>query len=253
MVTFEPAGRLGNWMLEYFCAMAYALRHNLDFTVPKQHGRDAFWNPCYAEWLVNPNFNHSLEKVDLWENGHQYQELPFEESWRGKNIVIHGYRQSFKYCNDYRNEVLSLLEDKWEMREGVVSIHIRRGDYLHLQQKHILYDIAYMRKATSYFYNLGYDHFKVYSDDIAFCKEEFSKPDFSAFKIEFSENKTEWYDMMDMSKCEHHINSSSTFSLCAAYINRNPNKIVITPELWFQPGWCDLNTSDIVPENWLKF
>lgn len=252
MVTFEPAGRLGNWMLEFFCAAAYAFRHNLEFTVPKQGNRDKFWNPCYAEWLVNHNYNESLERIDLWENGHHYQELPFEEEWRNKNIVVQGYRQSFKYCDDYREAVLSLLNDNWQLKKRVIAIHIRLGDYKSLTQKHILYNIEYMRKATSFFYNKGYDHFKVYSDEINWCREEFSKPDFSAFNIEFSTNTNEWDDMMDMAKCEHHINSSSTFSLCAAYINRNPNKIVITPEHWFVPGWMNMETKDIIPSTWIK-
>lgn len=252
MVTFHPAGRLGNWMLEFFCASSYALKHSLSFTVMPQRNRDRFWNPCYMPWLINPDFNESLETVNIWENGHHYQDLPFEEDWRDKNIVIHGYRQSFKYVGEYRDIVLSFLNDDWKLRNGVVSIHVRRGDYLHLKEKHILYDIAYMRKATSFFYNKGYDHFKVYSDDIAWCKEEFKKEDFSAFHIEFSEFTDEWQDMMDMAKCEHHINSSSTFSLCGAYINRNPDKIVVTPEKWFQDGWGGLETKDIVPENWIK-
>jgi hypothetical protein len=252
MVTFEPAGRLGNWLLEFFCAAAYAFKHEQSFTVLPQGHRDRKWNPCYLPELVNSNFNHNLEKIDLWENGHGFQELPFEENWANKNIFIHGYRQSFKYCEDYRDEVLALLDDKWEMKKGVVSIHIRRGDYTNLVTKHIQYDIEYIKKSIKYFNELGYFSFKVYSDDIPFCREEFSKPDFSQLIIEFSHHADEWNDLMDLSCCEHHINSSSTFSLCAAWINRNKNKIIITPVNWFVEGWMDMDTSDIVPDNWIK-
>lgn len=252
MVTFNPAGRFGNWFMEAATALAYALRHDLDFTTPKQDNRDKFWNPTYCHHLYNENWNPNLEEVRLWENGHQYQELPFEESWRDKNIVIEGYRQSEKYFIDFRDEVLSLFGFKWELKPGIVSIHIRRGDYLTITGKHILYSIEYMRKATSIFYNKGYDHFKVFSDDINWCKEEFSKPDFGAFNIEFSTNTNEIDDVVEMSCCEHHINSSSTFAWAAAWLNRNPDKIVLTPVDWFQPGWMNMDTSHIIPKTWIK-
>jgi hypothetical protein len=45
MVTFEPAGRLGNVFLEAATAIAYALKHGLEFHMKDGKGRDAFWNP----------------------------------------------------------------------------------------------------------------------------------------------------------------------------------------------------------------
>lgn len=250
MVSYNSAGRFGNVFMEICTALAYSIEHGLEFHAPnKTH--DPYWQPIYFTHLSNPNWNHNLETIRLWENGHQWQPLPFEESWRGKNIIIEGYRQSEKYFKDYRAEILYLLGLKWEMKPGVISIHVRRGDYMHLQQKHILYDIAYMRKATSFFYNKGYSHFKVFSDDIDWCKEEFSKPDFAAFNIEFSTNADEISDIEEMSSCEHNINSSSTFAWAASWLNRNPDKIVVTPEKWFVDGY-NLETKDIIPDEWIK-
>ena len=250
MVTYNTAGRFGNVFMECATALAYSLKHSLDFHNPNST-QDPYWRPIYFTHLSNPNWNSSLEAIHLWEGKHSYEELPFKEEWRDKNIIIEGYRQSELYFKEYRNEILYLLGLKWEMKPGIVAIHVRRGDYLHLQQKHILYDITYMRRATSYFYNLGYDHFKVFSDDIAWCREEFSKPDFSAFHIEFSTNNNEIEDIEEMSSCEHNINSSSTFAWAAAWLNRNPDKINVTPEKWFQDGY-PLETKDIIPLEWLK-
>lgn len=251
MVTFNSAGRFGNVFFEISTAIAYSLRHGLDFHAPnKTH--DPYWSPRYFTHLSNPNWDEKLETISLWENKHSYEELPFDESWRCKNIIIEGYRQSELYFKDFRNEIINILDLKWGMKHGVVSIHVRRGDYLNLIQKHILYDIEYMRRATSFFYNKGYDHFKVFSDDIGWCREEFSKSDFSAFNIEFSSNNGEIADIEEMSSCEHNINSSSTFAWAAAWANRNPNKIIVTPEKWFQDGWGGLDTKDIIPESWIK-
>lgn len=252
MVTFEPAGRLGNWFMEAATALAYALRYNLEFHAPDGKGRDGFWNPTYCDHLQNPNYNPNLERIDLWENGHQYQEIPFDEVWRNKNICIHGYRQSEKYFKEFKKEILYLMGFKWEMTPGIVSIHIRRGDYLHLQDKHILYTLEYMMRATSFFAEKGYTRFKVFSDDIKWCREEFARPEYSAYEIDFSTNTGELADALEMSCCEHHINSSSTFAWMGAWINRNPDKIVVTPVKWFQDGWGGLDTSDIIPPEWVK-
>ena len=59
-------------------------------------------------------------------------------------------------------------------------------------------------------------------------------------------------DLVEMSCCHSNINSSSTFSWWSAWLNRNPDKVIITQEKWFQDGWMNMNTEDIIPSNWHK-
>lgn len=235
---------MGNWLFECATSLAYALKYGLDFTVPAQTN-DHRWNPIYCLHLINPEYNPHLEKIDLWENGHQYQELPFEEEWRNKNIVIQGYRQSEKYFKDYRAEILSLLEFPWELKEGLVSVHVRRGDYLHLTQKHPPVTKEWYEKAMSMFPG---KRFRFFSDDIAWCRQEFGNRE----DCEFSPHDNEVDDLVDGACCQHHIISASTFGWWQAWLNRNPNKQIILPKDWFTPGWDNLDTSDIVPETWIK-
>ena len=105
MVSFTNAGRMGNWLFEAATAMAYALKHDLDFTVPNVSSNPK-WNPIYCLHLVNSSYNPDIEKIQLWEGKHSYEELPFEESWRDKNIIVEGYRQTAKYFDEYRSEIL---------------------------------------------------------------------------------------------------------------------------------------------------
>lgn len=244
MVSFNPAGRFGNWYMEAATAMAYALRHGLDFSMPKQDGKDIFWNPVYCTHLCSTNYNPNLEEIRLWESGHHYQELPFEESWRNKNIIIEGYRQSEKYFKDFQDEIRILMNYPYEKKEGYVCLHWRRGDYIFLLDKHPIVTIEYYEKAMAMF--PGYK-FKIFSDDINYCREQFKHRN----DVEFSTNDHIERDFVEMQNCEHFINSSSTFSWAASWHSRSENKKIITPKLWFVEGY-HLDTRDIIPENWIK-
>lgn len=241
MVTFSNAGRYGNWFFEICTAIAYSLDNNLEFHAPDGKGKDPYHCPTYCHHLCNPRWNPSLEKIHLWENGHHYQELPFKEEWRDKNIIIEGYRQSEKYFAHRRDEILYLLNYPYKKRSGYVSVHVRRGDYLHLRNKHPEVTKEWYVKAMSHFE--GEYEFIFYSDDIEWCKKEFGHRS----DCQFSEGNSIEFDAYDAAFCEHNIISASTFGWAQAWLNRNPNKKVLIPKLWFVEGY-DLDTSDIIPD-----
>lgn len=242
MVSFNNVGRFGNWWFECCGMIAYALKHNLEFTVPKNENP---FSPVYCLHLVNPNWNPGLQTIRLWENGHQWQELPFEESWREKNIIIEGYRQSEKYFLDYRKEILYLLDFPYQKKDGYVGVHVRRGDYLHLGMKHPHVTKEWYENAMKLF--PGYK-FKFYSDDIAWCIKEFGNRE----DCEFSNGADVVGDVSDGASCEHQIISASTFGLAMAWLNRNPDKKVYLPRQWFTENWDNMETKDIVPEGFIK-
>lgn len=240
MVSFIPSGRAGNFFFECATALSYALKHGLQFSSPIKTN-DQFWNPVYVTHLHNPNYDYGLETISIPERGHEYQELPFEEHWRNYNIIIDGYRQSEKYFKEHRDEILCLFNFPYDKKDGFVSIHVRRGDYLHLEMKHPKVTKEWYEEAMSKFSDY---RFKFFSDDLDWCKSQFGgRPD-----CEFSTNTNEIDDLIEMSCCEHNICSASTFAWWGMWLNRNENKIVIFPKLWFTEGWGGLNTDDIVPE-----
>lgn len=245
--TFEAAGRAGNFFFECATTLAYSIKHGLNFTVPLTTSNE-FWSPIYVKHLQDHSFNPSLETIDLWENGHEYQDIPFEESWRDKNIVIRGYRQSAKYFEEYRDEILYLLDLPYELKP-ICSIHARYGDYLTIEGKHIIIDEEYIVKAMALIKEkTGLDRFKVFSDDLNLFKQRHGH----LYDFEYSTNTNELSDLIEISCCHSQINSSSTFSWWGGWLNRNKEKVIITQEKWFQDGWMGLNTSDIVPSTWIK-
>jgi hypothetical protein len=246
MVTFKNFGRMGNYLFQVAATIGYSLRYHIPFTVPSRT-EDTKNNPIYLQHLVNPAWDPKLPEVRIEEHGHAYQNLQFKEEWRlTHNIVLDGYWQSEKYFVEHRVKVLELFSYPWMLQPGLVSVHVRRGDYLQLAHKHPFISKLWYYECMERFPGFA---FKFFSDDIAWCRQEFGH----IGGCLFSSNITEVDDLIEISTCEHHISSASTFSWWGAWLNRNPKKRVVIPQLWFTPReMVKLDTRDIVPSSWEK-
>jgi hypothetical protein len=252
-VSFIPAGRLGNFLWECAVAFCYAEKHGLKFSVPKSTSHD-FWSPIYLHHLIDPEYNPQAPAVMVQEKQFHYDgEIEFREEWRGRNIILHGYWQSWRYIEGYKAEILEAFNLPWYHIPDVCSIHARFGDYLTYVDKHIIVDEPYLRSAVEFIKaETGIVRFKVYSDDIPYFKANLGH----IYDFEYSTNKGIMEDLVEISCCHSHINSSSTFSWWGSYLNKNPDKVIVTQRSWFREGWRDdhgvVNTKDIIPSNWVK-
>lgn len=129
------------------------------------------------------------------------------------------------------------------------SVHVRRDDYLQQSEYHPPVSVDYLYIAMRLIWSEDSEIiFRVFSDDIWWCKETFAEPEFDDFKIEYSEGTHEMEELEKMSCCSHNICANSAFSWWAAYLNQNPNKIVVMPEKWFGVA-LKHNTSDLYLPN----
>lgn len=244
IVSFKPQGRAGNFIFSLFNCIAYALKHSIEFSVPSKTSHD-YWHPVYFQHLVNSKWNENEPTIKIFEKkDHVFEEIEYKKDWSGLQVQFIGYWQNPDYFKNYRKEILEYLNLPWNPINDTVSIHVRRTDFLEYAWKHQEIKKEWIEQAMTYFPN---KRFLFHSDDIKWCKENFG----NRKDVDFSEGKNELEDLISISNCEHHINSSSTFAWVGAYLNRNENRIVVTPKDWYVPGFCDTG-NNLILENWIR-
>lgn len=247
-VTWNPQGRLGNFYMQAFTAWAYAKKYGFNFTVPFGTSSD-FHSPIYSHHLKDHSYDESLPLITINEKHFHYAPLPFKPEWKDKNVLLRGYYQSFKYWDEYREEMLDAFKFDWELKPNVCAIHARYGDYLTIPGKHIIVDEDYILQAIeTVIKKTGISKFKVFSDDLSMFRLRHGH----LYDFEYSTNSDIYSDFIEISCCHSNINSSSTFSWTAAYINRNPDKVIITQREWLQNNWDNSVFDDVIPDDWIK-
>ena len=237
-------GRCGNQFYQIATIIAYAKEYGFDYYVTREAincENAVYFNHFPIRDNCNSNFNES-NVLDGNRNPY-YFKLP-----RIANTQFIGFWQSFKYFDTYRQDVLDAFKIPYERKDGIVSIHIRRGDYL-VEANFPPLPINYYVKAIKYFSSKEYHKFFVFSDDIEWCKTVFNTNYFVDEIFEFSEGKKELDDLSLMSSCEHNIVANSSFSFSASWLNQNPDKIVICPSE--KNMFVGVN-NDMIPANYIR-
>lgn len=248
-VTFPNLGnkgRLGNQLFQIAATISTAIDHNFGCAFPD-------WK--YNQFLKNPIQEYSKLIPEI-----SYKPTDFytEPSFRYNNInlpdiglkslredvkvyALDGYFQSRKYFENHEDlireqfepsqEIINKLCSKYgSLRYHSCAIHVRRGDYVDLSYYHQIKMDYYEASMLKISQQTGIIHFMIFSDDIAWCKENFKN---TGYQYTFMEGNTDFYDLILMSCCRHQIIANSSFSWWGAFLNKNPDKIVIFPEKWF--------------------
>lgn len=129
-----------------------------------------------------------------------------------------------------------------------VSVHVRRGDMLNHPLHGNICTKAYYDKAIALIKNnVSHPQFCFFSDDISWCRSAF--PELNAWFVDWNTGAESYKDMLLMSHCKHHIIANSSFSWWGAWLNPDPQKIVIAPEKWLNGNY---NPVDLLPKDWKK-
>ena len=111
-------------------------------------------------------------------------------------------------------------------------------------------DMDYYKNAVELI-TKGDTSFKVFlfSDDIEWVKENLSLP-CEMIYVDCNSGRDSYRDMQLMSLCKHNIIANSSFSWWGAYLNTNPEKVVVAPKKWFADE--SINESDVIPTSWVR-
>ena len=121
--------------------------------------------------------------------------------------------------------------------KGTVYKLFKSEDELHLST------LEYYKQALSKLPDIN--KVLIFSDDIEWCKQNFIGDRFIFIQEE------DYISLYLMSLCDYNIIANSSFSWWGAWLNQNPNKVVIAPKLWFGLK-SNHNINDLIPSSWIK-
>lgn len=263
MIIVNLSGGLGNQMLQYAFArnISHRLKTNLKyhftnslFATQRNFGMDIFNIPA------TPASHDNLKDFGIFENriinrvlynvderfGIQFnskiitEKYPYEFKQSYFDIrdcsYIQGYWADLYYFKDIeiilkKEFTLQVKLDQKNLKMldliksvNSISIHVRRTDYV----KHFVGEKYYFDGIERFSTQYKKPHYFVFSDDLDWCKEKFSKTSNVHF-IEHNKSGQSYKDMILMSNCKHNIVGNSTFSMWAAWLNPNKDRIVVAP------------------------
>jgi len=245
-------GQLGNQMFQYALLLGIKYKNNVPVLIDPQTKKNSYLFDFF-----------DLKECELREFNPStlYQEKHFHYDSDVFNISqdtdFRGYFQTekyFKHCSDvirkeftFKEELVKEVEKRLEKYKGrkLVSLHVRRGDYL--------INPTYHPQPPNKYYNTAIDMlddgnttFICVSNDKVWCEGNLKRDNL------IYEFNNLIYDMCLISKCDDHIIANSTFSWWGAWLGISPNKTIIAPKIWFGSAAGDLNTTDLYCDNFTK-
>ncbi len=189
----------------------------------------------------------------------------FDQSVLGQkeNVHLEGFFQSERYFKEIESIIRNEFQLKGEMGDAArvvlqdieqtnaVAIHVRRGDYVNNKNANAFHGVCsqeYYHQAIELIAKrIDSPKYFVFSDDIEWVKDHIEIPN-AVFVSQ--KDIADYEELILMSKCKHNIIANSSFSWWGAWLNANPNKIVIAPKQWVSDA--RVNTADAVPESWIR-
>ncbi len=276
MIVSRLMGGLGNQLFQYAAGRALAKANNellaLDTRYVEENGLEHFSHAYLSPPKHLPPSKNS-NPIKYWAWRHLGFGIPlFRESGRKydanlfncpEGTYIQGYWHSYKYAEKVKSElekelmlttpldnVNKKMADTIKENDNAVSLHIRRGDYLSFGIFNLL-DMEYYKEAI---YEICQRTSKpitcfVFSNDISWARDNLNIECDTVY-VDINGADKGHLDLHLMSLCSHNVIANSTFSWWGAWLNQNPNKLVITPKKWFNQN--SLEHDDICPPSWQR-
>lgn len=267
MIICKMSSGFGNQLFQYFTAYALSKEYEMNFYLDIS----SFENDKQRSFLLKHfDLKLSLRKNRFFDNlffkkikdeqkGFQKISLNNEACYK-----LEGYWQSPLYFEKHKNFIYEKLfkpvdiKKKFRIENNfkIVSIHVRRGDYIKnpiINRKFKVCQLEYYNKAIGKIEDLAKNenfHFLLFSDDYKFISKNFNHiKNKTLVKGDVNKPLNDFNLMMN---CEYNIISNSTFSWWAAWLNNSSKKIIISPKEWFNDHNSNIFLKDLLPNSWIK-
>jgi hypothetical protein len=262
MIITKIQGGLGNQMFQWAYGRMLSIKYNKKLFVDRSF---YLHQGSLVRYFNLDKFNIKVSDLDtpyIQEFGKRTVKVISDHSYyidhilnNDENYYLDGYWQSEKFFNEVQEQIfedftyssikLDSVEKEIDFANNMsISLHVRRGDYVGSEETYPVQSLEYYKNAVD---KIGqYDKLLIFSDDISWCEDNFNFDN-----MIFSRGFDNVEDMTLMSKCHHNIIANSSFSWWGAYLNKNVNKKVIAPSLWYGPK-MNIETKDLIPESWIK-
>jgi len=233
-----------------------------------------------VENLIGDYYSSSLraklyKKIDQYRPKHKRKYFQEEEYYVyepelmkiNSTVLLEGFWQNYRYFenlplqiynavnlkDEYKDSFLNFLNDI-EEDDCSVSIHIRRADYVSDPYNYSFFGVIpleYYNRAIDYIKNkIKAANFYIFSDDLNWARENL-KIDAPITFVEINGGTKDFAELEAMSKCRHNIIANSSFSWWGAFLNKNPDRIVIVPKQWVADN--DMNKKiEIQMPSWIR-
>jgi hypothetical protein len=277
ILLLNLVGGLGNQLFQYACCRNLAEKYNAFLIIETGSYWDGFRKPSITNYNVKARFYEDkffgrLKRAGLniyksFKRAGLLQEIiePPNFSYTPQLLVVHknlitirGFWQSEEYFKNIRDALINELtpkvpinskDIKWLQYAETVAVHVRRTDYLTDDRYGFIGMEYYRRSFNSIAEKISNPYFIIFSDDIDWCKKNFTDLHPSIIFHEEKNYKEDFHELLIMSYCKHQIIANSSFSWWAAWLNCNNNKIIIRPSRPFRDSSvCNKN---YYPGSWI--
>lgn len=248
-------GRLGNQMFQYAALRGIAAKHNYEFMIPDSSFEDEWNHHQLFEAFTLPNLKNKGSISQTYYKEDEKMTHIFDQEYVKNcpdNVSLYGFFQTEKYFEHisdsiredftFKDEILNPCKESFTF-DKIISLHIRRGDYVNKSYYHPPCELDYYKNALNLFdKDLPV---MIFSDDVNWCKKQDL---FSSDRFMISDSGWNLIDLCLMSMCTHHIIANSSFSWWGAWLSGHDN--VIAPKKWYGPAANGLLTIELIPERW---
>lgn len=255
IVTSYLRGGLGNQMFQIAKAYTEGVKNNINVVfrptsfIPTEGNQPSkYLNNIFR----NINFGRIDEKLlRFYEPSWSFNDSEIEYN---TSIEHFGYFQSsknfsgfekeikqlFSVTESFKNKIKTLYPKVFE--KNTISIHIRRGDYLKIDEILPIVDKTYVDECLKQIEEKNFIF--IFSNDKKWVRENLNYT--NSIVVDGLED---YEELWMMSLCNHNIISNSSFSWWSAFLNENENKKVFAPSVWFGPKG-EKNYQDIFEADW---